>query len=356
MSDANSALNRAPSGFARGVERERGQRVVGLAAEVELPREHVADVLAPFDAARRELVERVGVLVGEAEEGEPVVELVEAGAVAVVAELLEQLDQAGAVEMVGVVELDRLPVALLPVAEQVGVEARRPGDTALEEREPQLGEPVGNAGEEQRPGHRLARGREHADVVPDVARGRRPAPPARRGGVEGRGDAELDAPLPDRVVVVRAVGAERVDPAGQARRRVLARVRAQHRAAEHERLQPQLGGRELELGDRLVGRVHRDDADGCEPVGHVAGGVGAVGVGVEGVEGAGEGLPQVVVVLGGDDEPVGRVEDGVVDAELRRAVRRAGPAASRSPGRGCCGSGGPTTSCARPRRPAAGPA
>ena len=91
---------------------------------------------------------------------------------------------------------------------------RGPGDAALVEREPQVGEahrdtPPKNS--DRADG--LAAGREVPDVVGDVVGRRRAAAVPDAGGVEGRRHAELGAAPPQRVVVVLGVEAERVDPA-----------------------------------------------------------------------------------------------------------------------------------------------
>ena len=70
-------------------------------------------------------------------------------------------------------------VALLPVADEVGVERRRPRHAALEEREVEVGEAAGDAAEEQRLGQRVLALAEHADVVVHVARDRPAVLPAR---------------------------------------------------------------------------------------------------------------------------------------------------------------------------------
>src|SRR2546423_14686744 len=77
-----------------------------------------------------------------------------AGAVAVVAEapaaahrlhhrglavLLRQREQLALIESRGVRVLEALPVALVPVADQIGVERASPAHAALQEREVQLG-------------------------------------------------------------------------------------------------------------------------------------------------------------------------------------------------------------------------
>ena len=59
MSEPIIACSSAPNGLTVGVERERGERVVGLAPEEEAVGEQRLDVLGRLDAARRPLVEHV---------------------------------------------------------------------------------------------------------------------------------------------------------------------------------------------------------------------------------------------------------------------------------------------------------
>ena len=69
--------------------------------------------------------------------------------------LREQLAQQLLVDALGVEVVERAPVALLPVADDVGVERDAPRHAALEEPERQVGEAAGHAAHEQR----LARAR-----------------------------------------------------------------------------------------------------------------------------------------------------------------------------------------------------
>src|SRR5207247_3736054 len=59
--------------------------------------------------------------------------------------LAGELEQLGAVECGRLGRLDRLPVALLPVPDQIGVEHAGPADAALEEGEVQIGEAARDA-------------------------------------------------------------------------------------------------------------------------------------------------------------------------------------------------------------------
>src|SRR6185503_543485 len=119
-----------------------------------------------------------------------------------------------------------------------------PADTALEEREAQIGEAPGHATEEQRLGDIVAGIGEVTDVVEgEVGRAVALAIGA-AAGMEGRRDTELAALLPQRVVVVVAVEAELnevLSIAGEVGGGALGvRDRPAHAAAEHADLRAQL--------------------------------------------------------------------------------------------------------------------
>ena len=164
------------------VERGDGHGVVGLAPAVERRHEQVLDLLDAFDAARRELVEQDAVLLG-------VDRRLRRHARPIAAVPLEQRRELGPVDALGVEAAHGLPVALLPVADEVGVERRGPRHAAFEEAEVEVGEAPGDAAEEERLGQRVVALAEHADVVVDVARDRAAGLPSHRRGVERRGDA-----------------------------------------------------------------------------------------------------------------------------------------------------------------------
>ena len=129
------------------VERERGQRIVGLAAEVEALREQPPHVVAPLDVHAREFV-GVAIALGQLLLRDVALEVVEIAREDVV-ELareapiasrvaLEQAPQLGPIDVRGREPLGHEPaVALLPVTEQIGVQVARPADAAFEEREVQ---------------------------------------------------------------------------------------------------------------------------------------------------------------------------------------------------------------------------
>ncbi len=130
--------------------------------------------------------------------------------------------------------------------------------------------------------------------------------------MEGGGDAQPLARLPQGVVVVEGVVAEAVDP--PPRGALGARKRSGDRAGEHHRSQPELPHRVLELLDRLVGREARDAGDRGHPFAVVS-----VDLGQVAVERPGHDPPQLVSGQGRHREPGRRVEHGEVDAELVEA-------------------------------------
>src|SRR6185503_3499024 len=93
---------------------------------------------------------------------------------------------------------------------QVGEQLAAPADPAFEEPKAQIGEAPGHAAEEETLGDGVSGRREMADMVEGKVRRVVAQPKAAAAGVEGRGDAELAASLPDRVVIIVAVEAELV--------------------------------------------------------------------------------------------------------------------------------------------------
>ena len=126
--------------------------------------------------------------------------------------------------------------------------------------------------------------------------------------MEGRGDAELGAPSPQRVVIVERPVAESVHPV---RQRTTFGNRAGDGPAQHDRPKTEIDHGVLELGQRLL-RCERGDARyRDQPVG-----VGGVLLGQVGVERGRHGLAQLGIADVDGDEAVGRVQDGDVEAEL----------------------------------------
>ncbi len=178
---------------------------------------------------------------------------------------------------------------------------------------------------------------EHPEVVVDVAGGRGDHPGAGgEGAVEGDGVAEGPSPLPDGVVVEGAVQAEGVPPVGLARPQRGNAVdrtldRPEHAFGETDDLEAD-GPAVLQLGDRLLGGVHGDQARHRQPVD-----VGGVGVGVELVESPADAPAQLVVLHGALREAVGGVDDGIVQTELFHAVVEQAGKHRRRPGAGVVG-------------------
>src|SRR5579885_243100 len=95
--------------------------------------------------------------------------------------------------------------------DQVAEQLAAPADAAFEEGEAQIGEAPGDTAEEQRLGDVVPGRSEMADMVAREVGRAHPLAIAAAAGVEGRGDAEFPAFLPDRVVVIVAVESELVE-------------------------------------------------------------------------------------------------------------------------------------------------
>ena len=151
-------------------------------------------------------------------------------------------------------------------------------------------------------------------VVGEVDSGIPEALPA-RARVEGRRDPELHALLPERIVVVGAVEADRVVPDREARDIALAvgdrRHRPRDRAGEHRDLGAELTHAELELLDRLVRCVTRDGRGRRHAVAKLAEVVGG-----HDVERVAHGASRLVVGDAGDAEPGRGIDGREVDTQL----------------------------------------
>ena len=156
--------------IARAVERERRHRVVGLAPEEVLLGEDPHDVARGRYLRFGELVDHVVAPDRLRQHPETLAESIQAVADPPFRVEREQGVERGPVERGRVVLLDRVPVALLPVPEQVAEEAAGPRRAAFEEREAELWEPHRHTAEEQRPRGELAGRREVPDVVERVVR------------------------------------------------------------------------------------------------------------------------------------------------------------------------------------------
>src|SRR5439155_13486517 len=187
-----------------------------LAAEVEARYEEVADVALAADLAAEVVVE-VLEATGQLRVGVAFEPLAPAHGLhhRVATVLLRVPEQRREVELVRVRRLDRLPVALLPVADEVRVEHARPADAALEEGEVQVREPARHAAEEEGLRDRVAGRGEVTDVVEAEVRRRVAEQDRARAVVKARRDAELAALDPHRIVVVVAVDDDHVVPLGE---------------------------------------------------------------------------------------------------------------------------------------------
>ena len=142
MSEAKMAWSCERRGLMRGVEGEGVHRVVGLAAEVALPGEHVDDVVDRA-RARSAPTRRSGrrSSSGSDRKSRPSSQPVDAASVNASAPCVaEQLGEQATVEVRRVVVGQGVAVALLQVPDHVGEQVARPGRAALEEGEAQLGE------------------------------------------------------------------------------------------------------------------------------------------------------------------------------------------------------------------------
>src|SRR2546428_7132689 len=192
------------------VEGPRVDRVVGLAAEVEARHEERFQILLRLDLAAEVVVD----VLDAAGHGVRIVQPVAAANRLrdLLAPVLAcELEQPRAVELGGMRGLDRLTVALLPVADEVRVEHARPAHAALEEREVQVGEAPRDAAEEESLADGVAGGGAVADVVEAEVRGRVAQQDRAGAVVERRRELQLAALLPHGIVVVVAVDPDDVE-------------------------------------------------------------------------------------------------------------------------------------------------
>ena len=294
--------------------------VVGLAAEIIGLSIEIEPILLAGDLARCVIVvDRDPAIDRVLLAGGPAVAPVELSGDVGIAVLVDVFAQQGAVELVGVHVGEALGAAPLPMLDQIGEQLAAPADPAFEKAEAQLREAPGDAAEEQGLGDRMAGGGEMADMVEGEIRRRVALAIAAAAGVKGRGDLQFAAFLPDRVVIMLAVDAELVEADGKAgERRVNPLGRGQtagDAAAEHAHLGAQLPGHEFELGQRLLGRVHRDHRGRGQPVAEL----GEI-IGADDVEAADHRAPGLAVGDAVNAEPGGRVDDAEIEAELIEAV------------------------------------
>ena len=186
-------------------------------------------------------------------------------------------DEQVLVDVRGIERRDRGAAPLLPVAHEAHVDLDADRGATFEQREPQPRKPCGHSPQEQRLGQRAARCGEVADLVEDEVGDRRAVARADARGVRAEGKAEVDRFGPHRVVVVRAVDAEGVDPSprvplfnpdvdprivGRPRR---TRQRTVYVAGDQRHLRSERFG-VPQRGDRFVGSVHRNERGNGEPV------------------------------------------------------------------------------------------
>ena len=240
--------------------------VVGLTAEEEVGDEAVADVLGFGDARVGEFVELLrGVLRGEhAGRAQRLLDLFELAHRLLVAVGGEEIHDAVLVEQSRVDVLQRLGVALLPAGDDAAVEVGGPSRAAFQEAHAELGEAVSDAAEEQRLAEQIGRVGEVAEMVLHEVVGVRVVGEAEAAVVRRQGQPKLDGLGPDRVVVVLAILAERVEPPAVPRHgagmpRLDLADRPADVARDHGGLQPELPHGELHLLDGLLWGVHRDE-------------------------------------------------------------------------------------------------
>ncbi len=181
------------------------------------------------------------------------------------------------------------------------------------------GKPPGDPAEEQRLAQGLAARREVADVVVDPVRRRTTEPDVGALTVGADRDPEIDAALPEGVVVVVAVDAVGVEPEGPSLglgvRALVSRSRPGHIARNHHGPKAQLTHGILQLRDRLGRGVRRDRGHGDEAVG-----ASVKGVPVVAVEGPTGPLAELVGWQLQEGQAGARIDDRHVTAEFVHAA------------------------------------
>ena len=182
-----------------------------------------------------------------------------------------------------------------------------------------VGEALGDAAEEQAAGERVVALREVPEVVAHEVRRQAAVGPAHGAAVAGDRDPEVDELLPHRVVVVRAVDAQRVDvdaPLRGIRLPLGVGLDGAHDGpAGHEDVESETV-RVLELLDRLGGLGETEHADGHHAVAVRREQVGDHRV----VRTHGEVAELGVGDVATQREPDAREHDGEVDAPVVEAV------------------------------------
>src|SRR5215472_9516946 len=133
--------------------------------------------------------------------------------------------------------------------------------------------------------------------------------------MESRSDFQLHALCPDRIVVIDAIDAVVVEPIKATLDfRVLAlerRNRTAGRGRQHNRFHSQHLYYVFQLGDRLLGRVHRNHRYGCQSIAEFAEDLGVIHV-----KGAAYRLAQLPIPQFGGEHAEARVDDREIKAEL----------------------------------------
>ena len=258
-----------------GVEGGVIERVIGLAAEIEIIHEQIADILFAGNAEMFPVIDKIRchtrlgppvsgefLLVGD----EPFAGLVFA------AIQIENFRRQRHIPIRRVVIFEELiDVAFLPELEQIVIERRRPPDTAFEKADIEFWKPARDPGQEQGAGRSMTRRREQAETVEHVVGGRAVGATIVDAVTRGR-HLELDAFSPERVVIIRAVEGERCPVhgiIGELRRPCDDfGVRAQHFIAGHRRPHAEFLDREFQLANSLVRRMHRYQGGRAHPVGN----------------------------------------------------------------------------------------
>ena len=202
-----------------------------------------------------------------------------------------------------------------PVPDEIGDEVARPADAALQHGEAELRKAVRDAAEDERSCKGVAGICEVADVIVGEAPHRFSPLGAHAAGVRGDRDFQIDAALPERVVVVRALEPERVHVEPDLVRLGAftheGRHRPPHVVRDHQDLEPEFTNGVRRLLDRLVRRVHGHDRRRRDPVR-----VRLEHLRVHPVDRAGHGAPDLLVGVADPEKPERGVEDAEVDAEV----------------------------------------
>ncbi len=239
------------------IERPRVDRIVCLATEVEVPQKKTRNIGRLRDPSLLEVVERRGILGSRAGKGvdaehrvAPHVGRIQLVADKIAAVAMAEIQEHLAIEVGRVVVLHSGAITLLPVTDEIAIQAASPSDSAFEEPELEFRKAPRHAGKEKSLAQPFAGRGEVADVVVHVVIDRRAKAQSLGARMKGRRDFQFDALGPYRVVIVSAVEAERVEPVSMVGR--IGGDRPRHVTGHHDRLHPQVVDRILQLLDRLL--------------------------------------------------------------------------------------------------------